>query len=101
MKQKITETPYKTATKTDVCSHLQPMLKALESNGNIVDRATGIICDKANGNIMLLEKNIEYDVIESLFELPEFIHLNKKKDRITCGKCWCSLEKKPDTQPAN
>ncbi|WP_444925749.1 hypothetical protein ACJJI4_15755 [Microbulbifer sp. TRSA002] len=94
MKQKIKESPYKTATKFDVCTHLQPILKVLEANGNVADRLTGIICDKGDGNILLVEKDIDFNLLEAYFELPNFIMINEQKNRIVCSKCWCSIEKK-------
>ncbi|WP_444919799.1 hypothetical protein ACJJID_12715 [Microbulbifer sp. CnH-101-G] len=94
MKQKIKEKPYKTATKFDVCTHLQPIVKVLEDNGNAADRLTGIICDKGDGNILLVENEIDFKLIENHFELPDFIVMNEQKSRIVCSKCWCSLEKK-------
>ena len=94
MKQKIQETPYKSATKDEVCSHLKPIVKLLEDNGNKVDRLTGIICDKGDGNILLLENDIDFKLIENHFDLPDFVTLNEQKKRVVCSKCWCSFEKK-------
>ena len=54
MKLSIQESPYKSATKDEVCSHLKPVLTELENNGNM--RINGIISDRSDGNIMLVNK---------------------------------------------
>lgn len=101
MKQTIQESPYKTATKDNVCTHLQPILKVLEDNGNVVDRKTGIICDKGDGNILLVEESIDFELIRKSFEIPSFIVLEDDKNRVFCSKCWCSIEKKIEGRTFN
>ena len=101
MKQKIQETPYKSAMKDEVCSHLKPIVKLLENNGNKPDRSSGIICDKGDGNILLLEHDIDFQLIENHFDLPNFITLNEQKNRVVCSKCWCSFEKKAPEKALN
>lgn len=93
MKVKIIESPFKPATKTEVCSHLQPILRKLEEHGNQRDAVNNIISDRSDGNIMLVEKDIDFELINSTFEVPNYIILRKTRG-IMCSKCWCAIEKK-------
>lgn len=76
------------------CCHLIPILNLLEREGNEMDRETGIICDKAEGNIALVHRIIDFTLITDTFDLPNFIFLSEKAQKISCGKCWCRIERK-------
>ncbi|TEW50225.1 hypothetical protein [Psychromonas algicola] len=93
MKVNIIESPFKPATKNEVCSHLQPILKVLEEHGNQRDAVNNIINDRSDGNIMLVEKDIDFELVGDIFEVPSYIILQESRG-IMCSKCWCAIEKK-------
>ena len=93
MKIQIIESPFKPASKTELCSHLQPILKTLEEYGNQRDTINNVINDRSDGNIMLVEDDIDIKLINSIFDIPEYIVLRDSKS-IMCSKCWCAIEKK-------
>lgn len=94
MKIDIVESPFKPATKKTVCSHLAPIVDLLEKNGTKFDWVTGIIPDKAAGNILLSESDIDFDLIKNGVNVPEYINLYSSRELIFCKKCWCAIEKK-------
>ena len=94
MKINIVESPYKPATKNTVCSHLSPIVDLVEKNGGKFDWSTGVIPDKAAGNILLSESDINFALIEQSFNIPEYINIDRSRELIFCNKCWCAIEKK-------
>lgn len=94
MKIEIIESPFRPATKKSVCSHLAPIVDLLEKNGHIFDWNTGVIPDKAAGNILLAESSIDFNLIDRMVNVPEYINVDRSRDLIFCKKCWCAVEKK-------
>lgn len=94
MKIDIVESPFKPATKKAVCSHLAPIVNLLEEKGAVFDWLTGVIPDKAAGNILLSENNIDFGLIKAKFNIPDYINIDETRNLIFCNKCWCAVEKK-------
>lgn len=94
MKIDIVESPFKPATRKAVCSHLAPIVDMLEKNGVGFDWVTGVIPDKAAGNILLSESDIDFRLIEDSFNIPDYINVDSSRNLIFCKKCWCAVEKK-------
>ena len=94
MKFEIIESPFKPATRSTVCSHLEPIVDFLEKSGAKFDWVTGVIPDKAAGNILLSEGDIDFLLIENNFNIPEYIYLDRSRNLVFCKKCWCAIEKK-------
>ncbi len=94
MKIEIVESPYKPAKKLSVCSHLEPITQLMENNGAKLDWATGLIPDKAAGNILLSETKIDFNLIEDKVNIPDYINLDPNREIIFCNKCWCAIERK-------
>lgn len=94
MKIDIIESPFKPATKKSVCSHLAPIVNLLEKHGAAFDWATGVIPDKAAGNILLAETAIDVGLIEEKVNVPDYINIDRSRDLIFCKKCWCAIESK-------
>lgn len=71
--------------------HLEPLIDFLLENGNELARSyrwgenrTGYFC--------LLEKPIDFELIERAFLLPPYIRLMREKDAIECDKSWVSVK---------
>lgn len=71
--------------------HLEPLIDFLIENGNGLARdyrwgenRTGYFC--------LLEKPIDFDLIEREFVLPPYVRLMKESDAIECDKSWVSVK---------
>lgn len=94
MKINIVESPFRPPTRRSVCSHLAPITEVLEKNGCIFDWSTGVIPDKAEGNILVSESDIDFGLIEDKFHIPDYIKLDRSRELIFCNKCWCAVEKK-------
>lgn len=94
MKLNIVESPFLPATRQAVCSHLTPIVNILEDHGCLFDWSTGVIPDKAAGNILLSEMDIDFDIIEQLIDIPAYININRSRHLIFCKKCWCAIERK-------
>ena len=94
MKIDIIESPFYPSTKKSLCSHLTPIVEVLENNGCLFDWETGVIPDKAAGNILLADFNIDFSLIERTFNIPDFINVDSSRNLIFCNKCWCGIEKK-------
>jgi hypothetical protein len=94
MKIEIIESPYKPATKQSVCSHLAPIVQLMEKHGAKLDWTTGLIPDKAAGNILLSETEIDFKLIEEKVNIPDYINIDPNRKIIFCKKCWCGIEKK-------
>lgn len=94
MKKNIIESPFLPAAKKKVCSHLKDIVCELEQNGTVFDWRTGIISDKSDGNILLSETDIDFDLVNDTFNIPNYINMDKSRGLIFCKKCWCSIQKK-------
>lgn len=94
MKIEIVESPFEPATRLSVCSHLVPIVNFLEKCGAEFDWAAGVIPDKAVGNILLSEDDIDFVLIEDNFNIPDYLFLDRFRNMIFCKKCWCVVEKK-------
>ena len=77
-----------------VCSHLAPIVALLENNGCKFDWVTGVIPDKAAGNILLADTEIDLELIENSFNIPSYINIDASRNLVFCNKCWCAIEKK-------
>lgn len=73
-----------------VYSHLEPIVDLLLRSGNRLARdyrwgenRTGYFC--------FLQYPIDFELIESSFELPEFIRLDRENDAIECDQTWASI----------
>lgn len=77
-----------------VCIHLQPIINLLESNQCRFDWKTGVIPDRNDGSIFLSVDEIDFDLIKSEIDIPNFVILSPDKERVSCLKCWCSVERK-------
>lgn len=77
----------------NVCSHLQPILDLLQARGNVINRSDPL--DKSRGGATrFISTPIPFDLIESYFEIPEFIELNRRERAIICRRCWCDIAEK-------
>lgn len=94
MKINIVESPFKPATRRSVCSHLTPIVDFLENDGHKFDWDTGVIPDKAAGNILVAETDIDFKSIEDQFNVPDYLNLDRSRGVIFCNKCWCAIEEK-------
>lgn len=74
-----------------VCSHLQPILEFLETNGNSYDHSAPMYADKGNGPTRFIKGAINFDLLESTFEFPAFIKINPKEKVVFCNRCWCNI----------
>jgi hypothetical protein len=68
-----------TDLKYSVCSHLQPILQLLQQHGNTFN-ATQPLDERWGGATRLVSKPIDFELIESEFEIPSFIELNTGED---------------------
>lgn len=94
MKIDIVESPFKPATRDAVCSHLASIVDVLEKNGCKFDWSTGVIPDKAAGNILLADTDIDFELIEKSFNVPGYINISPSRNLVFCNKCWCAIERK-------
>ncbi len=73
-----------------VYAHLDPIVDFLISNGNYLARdfkwgenRTGYFC--------FMAEKIDFDRIEQLFIIPDFIRLDRENDAIECDQTWTSI----------
>ena len=76
---------------SSVCSHLEPILDFLEKNGSQYDHVTPMETDKGGGATRRVKGSINFDLIENVFDIPEFIKLNRKEKALFCTRCWCDI----------
>ncbi len=76
-----------------VYSHLEPIVDLLLSHGNSLARdykwgenRTGFYC--------FLQDAIDFDLVESSFDIPEFIRFDRQNNAIECDKTWVSIRGK-------
>lgn len=74
-----------------VCSHLQPILEFLEKNGISYDHTVRLYLDKGAGAIRYVRGAIDFDLLESTFEIPAFLDFFRKGKTVFCRRCWCSI----------
>ncbi|HXT00501.1 MAG TPA: hypothetical protein VN915_07480 [Elusimicrobiota bacterium] len=74
-----------------VCSHLQPILEFLEKHGISYDHAVRLYLDKGAGAIRYVKGAIDFDLLESTFEIPAFLDVFRKNKTVFCRRCWCSI----------
>lgn len=77
------------ALEHSVCSHLQPILELLKEHGNIVDDSRAL--DKTRGGSRFVMRPIDFALIETTFEIPKFIELNRASRAVICRRCWCDI----------
>ena len=78
----------------DVCSHLRPILQVLEEHGNKYDYSAPLYRDKYSEAKRVMERSIDFDLIEDTFLIPHFISLSRRNGAVLCQMCWCSLVEK-------
>ena len=73
-----------------VYSHLEPIVDLLLTNGNSLsheyrwgENRTGFYCH--------LQHRLDFDLIESTFEFPSFVRLNRQNDSVECDQTWASI----------
>jgi len=73
-----------------VYSHLEPVVDILLENGNKLARdykwgenRTGFYC--------LLQKPIDFDLIERTFEIPSYVRLDRQSSVIECDLSWVTI----------
>ncbi|MCO1336979.1 hypothetical protein MO867_21885 [Microbulbifer sp. OS29] len=88
----IPDTPNKEPLSQE-CEHLAPIVKLLEENGNRVDRTSGVLHDKGEGNFLLFYDPIDLDLVTNKVNLPNFISASKG-GYISCSRCWFNLEQR-------
>lgn len=76
----------------DVCSHLKPILLFLEKKCRIVKKNKKLFTDKGGAHTLKIKGKIDMDLINSEFEIPEFIELSTEYHSIICRRCWCDIE---------
>ena len=77
-----------------VCSHLEPILEVLESSGNSYNHYDPLYRDKYSESKLILDRPINFDLIEQTFVIPPFIVLSRSKALVFCKRCWCSIVEK-------
>jgi hypothetical protein len=78
----------------DVCSHLRPILQVLEDHGNKYDHSKPLYRDKYSEAKRVMDRPIDFDLIENTFIVPHFVLLSRPKAVILCQMCWCSIVEK-------
>jgi len=78
----------------DVCSHLRPILQVLEDRGNKYDHSKALYRDKYSEAKRLMDRRIDFDLIEDTFIIPHFVSLSRTSGVIVCQMCWCSIVEK-------
>lgn len=74
-----------------VCSHLQPILERLERNGNGYAHGSPMRTDKGGGATRVVDKQIDFDLVDTIFEIPTFIKVSRDEKAILCTRCWCAI----------
>ena len=85
----------KTAIEFDLAArpvylHLEPIVDFLLKNGNRLARnykwgenRTGFYC--------LLQKPLDFDLVENSFEIPDFVKFDRQSNTIECHKTWATI----------
>lgn len=71
--------------------HLEPLIDFLLESGNELARNYRWGENRA-GYFCLLEKPIDFELIEREFILPSYIRLMREADAIECDKSWVSIK---------
>ena len=90
----IPDTPNKEPLSSE-CEHLAPIVELLESNGNVVDRNTGVLHDKGCGNFLLFFEPIDIQLLKEEVNIPKFIVVSKE-GYVFCERCWFTLEQRQE-----
>jgi len=93
MKKKIIGSEYADENlENSVCSHLQPILDLLKENGAILTNGMRLYTDKGGAHTLKLKSKINFNLLRSEFELPNFVELSEEYKSIICRRCWCDIE---------
>ena len=70
--------------------HLQPIVDALLRSGNRLARSD---CwgSTRDGFVCYLRDPIDFELVRSMFQLPESIVLSEARDLIACQKTWATI----------
>lgn len=71
--------------------HLDQLVDVLVLHGNSIQRGAAKWRSDQGGWYTQLEKPIDFDLIEKVFDLPSSIHLQRAYDSIFCAKTWCYI----------
>lgn len=71
-------------------SHLEPLVTALLARGNSFATGGGFYQDR-DGWRCDLSNPIDFDFIESHFELPKSLRLSRTHDSILCENTWIEI----------
>jgi len=71
-------------------AHLEPIVEALINSDNSVI-GQGVFNFDRDGWYCLLDKPIDFDLLESLFEFPKNIQLSRKDDSILDTGTWIEI----------
>lgn len=73
-----------------VYTHLEPIVDLLLNNGNRLarDYRWG---ENRSGFYCFLQQPLDFKLIESTFELPSFIRIDRENNSIQCDQTWASI----------
>lgn len=80
-----------TSDKTKPFSHLEPIVIFLQRNGNQAVSPSLFELDK-DGWYCLLEKPIDFDLLDKKFEFPSSISLSRKDNAILDTLTWVEIK---------
>ena len=72
-------------------AHMETLVDLLLNHGNTLAREDRWHHDMA-AQICFLSKPIDFDLVESHFELPANVHLTKERDAIECDETWRTIQ---------
>lgn len=92
MKRRIDGSQYADDARDRTCSHLMPIAQWLEEQGH-----TGIVNsrprmrDKGDTANIFTKSSLQFDAIESEFEIPDFLIVSREHQQIVCRRCWTAI----------